>query len=347
MRPAVEILLGGDVNLMGMTPDSAPFAALRASFQSADFTFVNLECCLYDGDEVEDGYFAAPHLAGQALKQSGIGGVGLANNVNYGVPAIMSSLGTLAALQIPVTGAGCNSRGARAPLIVERAGYRIGIVQRTAIYWPQAHEALPDKAGVAAIAAHTDYLPPVGAQRRPGLPPSNRPGLPPVIETRADPAGLKIFVDELHGLRQQVDVVVASFHWGLFDEVLGYMKDYAHAAIDAGADLVVGHGPHDHLLPIEMRGGRPIFYNLGALSFRHGPGGKTFHDWLGLLVRFEYDGASRRASFRLVRQCEDMSIRLVSPDEESQALAIIAAASNGLGTQLEVSGMDVVVQAAG
>jgi poly-gamma-glutamate synthesis protein (capsule biosynthesis protein) len=40
-------------------------------------------------------------------------------------------------------------------------------------------------------------------------------------------------------------------HWGLHKEVLAYMPEIAHAAIDAGADLVIGHGPH-HALPVEV-----------------------------------------------------------------------------------------------
>ena len=38
--------------------------------------------------------------------------------------------------------------------------------------------------------------------------------------------------------------------------------DFAHFCIDAGADAVVGHGPH-LLRPIEIYNGKPIFYSLG------------------------------------------------------------------------------------
>ena len=45
-------------------------------------------------------------------------------------------------------------------------------------------------------------------------------------------------------MRREADIVVASCHWGLGEEVLDYMTEIAHAAIDAGADIVIGHGPH-------------------------------------------------------------------------------------------------------
>jgi poly-gamma-glutamate synthesis protein (capsule biosynthesis protein) len=60
-------------------------------------------------------------------------------------------------------------------------------------------------------------------------------------------------------------VLVASCHWGLGKDVLQYMTEIAHAAVDAGADIVVGHGPH-YSLPIEVYKGKPIFY--GSATFR-------------------------------------------------------------------------------
>ena len=64
-------------------------------------------------------------------------------------------------------------------------------------------------------------------------------------------------------MRKEVDIVVASCHWGLWQEVLQYMTDIAHAAIDAGADVVMGHGPH-FSLPTELYKGKPIFYGVGS-----------------------------------------------------------------------------------
>ncbi len=41
-----------------------------------------------------------------------------------------------------------------------------------------------------------------------------------------------------------------------------FLKEFAHHCIDAGADAIIGHGPH-LLRPIELYRGKPIFYSLG------------------------------------------------------------------------------------
>ena len=57
--------------------------------------------------------------------------------------------------------------------------------------------------------------------------------------------------------------MVASCHWGLHKEVLAYMREIGHAAIDAGADIVIGHGPH-YSLAVEVYRGKPIFMASAA-----------------------------------------------------------------------------------
>jgi poly-gamma-glutamate capsule biosynthesis protein CapA/YwtB (metallophosphatase superfamily) len=60
------------------------------------------------------------------------------------------------------------------------------------------------------------------------------------------------------------DYVVLSVH---AHEQDAYLRTFAHAAIDAGADILVGHGPHT-LGGIEIYRGRPIFYSLGDFVFQ-------------------------------------------------------------------------------
>jgi len=47
-----------------------------------------------------------------------------------------------------------------------------------------------------------------------------------------------------------------------------FLVEFAHAMIDAGADMLVGHGPHV-LKGIEMYQGKPIFYSLGDFMFQN------------------------------------------------------------------------------
>src|SRR5207253_10825760 len=47
-----------------------------------------------------------------------------------------------------------------------------------------------------------------------------------------------------------------------------FVPPFARAAIDAGADVFVGHGPH-RLRGVEIYKGKPIFYSLGDFFFQN------------------------------------------------------------------------------
>src|SRR5438876_9464349 len=299
-----SMILVGDVNLMNVDDPRVPFARVGETLRGADLVFANLECLLYeppDGHAVEhEGFFADPNIAGEALQTGGIAAVGLANNVNYGAAAISGSIARLDRLGIAHAGAGADLAAARAPAIVERAGRRVGFLQRSSVYWPTNHEANARGCGIAVIRGHTAYQVPAH-KSRPEVPPMNRPGISPIVVTWADRDYLAAFVEDLAALRREADIVVASCHWGLGEEVLDYMPEIAHAAIDAGADIVIGHGPH-YSLPVEVYRGKPIFYGLGSFSFHTGHGGRRHGDWIGMMARVEagQSGISE-ARFRFVR----------------------------------------------
>jgi poly-gamma-glutamate capsule biosynthesis protein CapA/YwtB (metallophosphatase superfamily) len=336
-----SLILVGDVNLMNLDDPAVPFRRVSEAFAGADAIFANLECLLYeppDGHSVEqEGFFADPMIAGEALKIGGFCAVGLANNVNYGTPAILGSLDRLDRLGIAHTGAGENLVAARAPAIVERGGVRFGFVQRSSVYWPTNHEAGAKSAGIAALRAHTAYQVPAH-KTRPEIPPMNRPGIPPIVVTWSDRAYLAAFVEDIAALRQKADIVVASCHWGLGEEVLDYMPEIAHAAIDAGADVVIGHGPH-YSLPVEVYKDKPIFYGLGSFSFHTGHGGRRHGDWIGMMARVEIEGgAVNGASFRFVRHNDANETVLCPLAAEAETLARLTDRGTRTGTRLEPAG---------
>jgi poly-gamma-glutamate capsule biosynthesis protein CapA/YwtB (metallophosphatase superfamily) len=256
----LRLILAGDVNLMNVTDATIPFRRVAAELNAADAVFANLECCLHlpsRQSHATEGFFVDPQVGGEALRLSGIRAVGIANNVNYGAENIAASIKRLDQIRLAHTGAGADLAAARAPAIIARNGLRIAAVQRSSVYWPTDHEATPDSPGIAVMRGHTAYQVPVG-RVAPGMPPPNRPGVPPIVVTWADAAYLDELRKDIAALRPRADIVVASCHWGLGREPLQYMTDIAHAAIDAGADVVMGHGPH-YPLPIEVYSGRPIF----------------------------------------------------------------------------------------
>jgi poly-gamma-glutamate capsule biosynthesis protein CapA/YwtB (metallophosphatase superfamily) len=337
----MKMILTGDVNLMNVTDPAVPFALVREEFRAADIVFCNLECCLYqpsNGHSVEhEGFFAEPEVAGEALLSGGFQGVGLANNVNYGEAAILGSIAQLDRLGIAHTGAGANRTSARAPTVRERNGVRFGFLQRSSVYWPTNHEAGEDAAGIAVVRGHTAYHVPMHGSR----PPANRPGIPPEIVTWADPAYLDWLAEDIAALRQHAEIVVASFHWGLHREVLQYMTEIAHRAIDTGADLVIGHGPH-FSLPVEVYKGKPIFYGLGSFSFHTGHGGHQHGDWLGMMVRVSCDDRRiERAAFQFVRHDRQNRTVPCALADEGEAFDDLAQRSAGFGTRLAQSGDEV------
>jgi poly-gamma-glutamate capsule biosynthesis protein CapA/YwtB (metallophosphatase superfamily) len=330
------IILAGDVNLMDIGDPTVPFRRVAATLRAADAVFANLECCLNlpaRRSHQAEGFFADPQIGGEALRLSGIHAVGIANNVNYGAGNIAASIARLDQLGIRHTGAGANLAAARTPALIVRNGLRVGVVQRSSVYWPTDHEAAADSPGIAVIRGHTAYQVPIGRIVA-GMPPPNRPGVPPLVVTWADAAYLDEFRKDLAALKQQADVVVASCHWGLGREPLQYMTDIARAAIDAGADIVMGHGPH-FPLPIEIYRGRPIFYGLGNLSFATGHLGRAHAGWIGLLVELSVErGALASCHFRFVRSNADNETSFSSVTDEAETLADLTARSAKLGARL-------------
>ena len=330
----MRLLVAGDVNLMGVTDPSVPFARVRERFAAADVVFCNLECNLHSPDKVSvenEGFFVDPQVGAAVLEGAQVTAVGLANNVTYGEGPIAATLAQLQQSGIAHTGAGLDSAMARRPAIVERGGLRVGFLQRTSVYWPTNHEARKNAAGVAVIRGHTAYRVRMHKER-PDIPPLNRPGIPPEVITWADPVYLAEFKDEIAALKREADVVVVSCHWGLWKEVLGYMTEIAHAAIDAGADVVLGHGPH-FFLPVECYRGKPIIYGLGSFSFHTGHGGRKHGDWVGLMAEFDCDRGVgiRGASLQFVRHNdanETVPCQLVDEAESLEELTRTSAAMN-------------------
>jgi poly-gamma-glutamate capsule biosynthesis protein CapA/YwtB (metallophosphatase superfamily) len=341
-----RLVLTGDVNLMNVTDPATPFQRVAAEFRAADIVFANLECCLYALPRTHsfhnEGFFADPTVGAASLREAAVAAVGIANNVNYGDAAIMSSIAALDKAGIPHTGAGVDRAAASAPAIVERNGIRYGFLQRSSVYWPTNHEAGAHDPGIAVIRAHTAYQVPMH-KTRPEIPPMNRPGIPPIIVTWADPDSLRAFTDDVASLRSRADVVVASCHWGLGKDTLTYMRDIGRAAIDAGADIVIGHGPH-YSLAVEVHRRKPIFYGLGSFSFHTGHGGRAHGDWVGMMVRADVDRSGIRAArFQFVRHNAANETVLCALADEQAELADIVKRSAEYGTRLEPVGDDVNV----
>lgn len=333
------LILTGDMNFREVTDPAPVFARIAEVTNAADMLFGNLECCFWDApghDPAEREGFFAPPGAAEALVQAGFDVVGMANNVTFGEAAILSSLARLDELGIAHTGAGANREAAYRPAIVEKNGVKYGFVQRTSVYWPKNHAATTNAPGVAILRGHTAYRPKVDGYA------ANRPGVAPEIVTWADRDDLEEYRATLTRLSGEVDYVVASHHWGLEADVLAYQTDIAHAAIDSGADAVLGHGPH-YPLGIESYKDKPILYGTGNFSFNVGHRGRH-GDWIGFFTTFQLAADGIREIFiRFVRHTDRNETVMRRPSDEPDTVAELTARSAVFGTELAVEPDRIVI----
>ncbi len=81
-------------------------------------------------------------------------------------------------------------------------------------------------------------------------------------------ANAEVISRSVRNLRPKCDLLIASFHWGVEGAAIpnGRQKRFAKLAAQAGADIVVGHGPHK-VQPIERVGKALVAYSLGDFVF--------------------------------------------------------------------------------
>jgi len=151
---------------------------------------------------------------------------------------------------IAVTGAGRDLDEARQPAIVERNGIKVGFLGYCSVI-PEGGEAAAGKVGIAPLRVVTSYE-------------GRGPHAPARVVTRPHEGDMTQILDDIAALRRRVDIVVVAFHWGVIwvpRVIADYQVSVAHACIDAGADMVMGH--HAHVpKAIEMYKGKAIFYSL-------------------------------------------------------------------------------------
>ena len=261
----------GDVNLQHRADPAAAFGHVAAELNAADVLYGNLEGPLAGaGDPCpiphKRGWVHSDPRMVTGLAAAGFAFLSCASNVTYPPSAALRSLAVLDAHGIPHAGAGRTLAEARRPAVVERCALRFGLLSYTSVFWPHGHAAGPDSPGVATLRIATAY--------EPGPRVLEMPGAPPVVRTTPDPDELAALVQDIAELRPAVDLLVVAMHWGISGsaELAEYQRAVGHAAVDAGADLVLGAHPHvPQGIEIRSRPERPtpgiICYSLGNFTF--------------------------------------------------------------------------------
>lgn len=91
------------------------------------------------------------------------------------------------------------------------------------------------------------------------------PGDSDAVDSDPDPDDVREIAAVVNNASRLAEYVIVTIH---AHNQGPYLKKFAHAMIDAGADVFVGHGPHV-LTGIEIYNGKPIFYSLGDFIFQN------------------------------------------------------------------------------
>lgn len=211
-----------------------PFLLMKDFLSAPDLTVGNLEGPISErGMKVGSIYsFRADPRSVDGLAYAGFDIVSIANNHmwDYGEEAFLDTLGIVSSRQVAYMGGGKTFEEAHAPVIKDIRGTKI------------------------AFLGYTNLLPSF----------LGKPGAAPSV---AFPDKEQMSLD-IKNAREQADIVVVSFHAG--EEYMpmhnAYQETIAHAAVDAGAHLVIGHHPHV-IQDIEIYKGAYIAYSLGNFVF--------------------------------------------------------------------------------
>ena len=240
---AYSIAMMGDIMLdreVGRRFQSGAFAFdnMRTLLEPYDIVFANLEnpvALSGSPHPVQDPNvcFCAKPDTLTILKNLGISAVSIANNhlLDYGESALVETTEHLDAQGIHWAGAGRNYDEANRPIILTVNSYKVAILCHVFIYSASTERARANAPGLA------DYR-------------------------------VRKILRQIRRLKEAGHHVLVSLHWGIEYQFypLPYQMKWARRMIDAGASLIIGHGPH-YPQGIEGYNGGTIIYSLGNFIF--------------------------------------------------------------------------------
>lgn len=283
-----------------------PFAATAKTLRQGDIVIGNLEAPVaLSGEEfiAKKFRFRQSVKTAPALKSAGFTHLSLANNhiLDFGAEGLRQTLEALGRQGLAFSGAGQDLATARRAWLTEVKGVHIAFLSYSLIY-PEEFFAGNGRAGTA-------------------------PGYP------------AFFIADITEAKKTADYVIVSFHWGGegLDTPKPYQLAVGHKAIDAGADIVIGHHPHV-LQGIEYYRRGVIFYSLGNFAF----GSMSRAADSSIIARITLDGGikeveviplnvlNREIRFQPRPQKEESALNAISNLERlSQAMGSTITAENG------------------
>src|SRR5262245_52381463 len=195
---------------------------------------------------------ADPALASD-LARMGFDVLSVANNhsTDYGETGMFDTLAALEDAGVRAVGGGETLAAATRPVIVDTAGWRVGVSAWTCVL-PTGAAASDRRPGLAPLHVRTSY------EVDPYLL-MEEPATPPAVRSWVDEADLDRARQTIAELRSCADFVVVLLHWGggLSDALAEYQGPLGRSLLDAGADVIAGSHPH-RVHGVERHGGKAI-----------------------------------------------------------------------------------------
>ncbi len=212
-----------------------PYKNVKDYLKTGDLVFGNLETALTPGKAIQTNQmtFRADPENAKVLKENGFDILSLANNhtPNFGEKGLKDTIGYLEKAEIKYVGAG-NDSLAKAPATSTLNGLKFAFLAYN------SPDVVPSTYQAGATRYGTNFI---------------------------DIAKMQEAVKKA---KINNDFVIVSMHAGVEykNTPNQYQTTFAHSAIDAGADLVVGHHPHV-IQTVEKYKGKYIIYSLGNFIF--------------------------------------------------------------------------------
>lgn len=300
----IELIFGGDIMLSRQVNTNMekyrdytwPTLSIASTTLKADIAVANLESSFLKNAsyEVLSGSFSfkANPRAVSSLNFAGFDVLSLANNhaLNQGKQGIIDTTDILRENSISFCGIGLSEEEARRSVVIERKGVKFAFL----CY------AYPDDASIAK---------------------NERAGIANMNEEK--------MADDVKKNKNLADVIVVIMHAGTeyVTEPNLQQKDFARAAIDAGAGIVVGHHPH-WPQTYEFYQEKPIIYSLGNLIFDQMWSNEVRQ---GLLLKMTWQKGIKELKFIPIKIYDYGQPKLMEDEVEIKALFTkIGAPLNGL-----------------
>lgn len=244
--------------------DEPEYRNLYRVLQQAEITYGNLEMSLNERPELQRGLYnyGKDREFGWEIAKLGVNLVSLANNhaFDFGEDGFKDTLRILEQSGISYAGGGLSPPDARQP-----SQQQFGKTRFSLLSFYSSESAATGESGpaIATIRAPKVLLEGERGKAEATVAPLER--------------DVQAMEDAIRNAKARSEIVMVHYHlhwvshsraYPIPDTVPPHQHPVMHRAIDAGADVVFGNGPHV-LRGIEIYNGKPIFYSLGNFIYQY------------------------------------------------------------------------------